>query len=131
MTSVFNTNALLPCNHDLFESLIVKKRIKMDGEGTYCCLTTIIIVCKQNNKVRLTNGDFGILRFKIQWLIQFSSMLPLYQFGNFLKFTQLQQDTMMWLYFLKAICNVTSIVAVLVTDAYRQISAQYIFLDQY
>ncbi|GAA48716.1 hypothetical protein CLF_101948 [Clonorchis sinensis] len=42
MTSVFNTDASLPYNHDLFESLIVKKRIKMDGEGTYCCLTTII-----------------------------------------------------------------------------------------
>ncbi|KER26304.1 hypothetical protein T265_06422 [Opisthorchis viverrini] len=29
MTSVFNTNALLPYNHDLFESVIVKKRIKL------------------------------------------------------------------------------------------------------
>ncbi|KER28732.1 hypothetical protein T265_04519 [Opisthorchis viverrini] len=28
MTSVFNTDASLPYNHDLFESLIVKKRIK-------------------------------------------------------------------------------------------------------
>ncbi|KAG5454274.1 hypothetical protein CSKR_106538, partial [Clonorchis sinensis] len=45
MTSVFNTDASLPYNHDLFESLIVKKRIKMDGEGTYCCLTTIIPRC--------------------------------------------------------------------------------------
>ncbi|KAG5453231.1 hypothetical protein CSKR_111918 [Clonorchis sinensis] len=35
MTSVFNTDASLPYNHDLFEILIVKKRIKMDGEGTY------------------------------------------------------------------------------------------------
>ncbi|GAA51155.1 hypothetical protein CLF_105655, partial [Clonorchis sinensis] len=42
MPSVFNTDAPPPYNHDLFESLIVKKRIKMDGEGTYCCLTTII-----------------------------------------------------------------------------------------
>ncbi|GAA53424.1 hypothetical protein CLF_110190 [Clonorchis sinensis] len=41
MISVFNTNASLPYNHGLFESLIVKKRIKGDGEGTYCCLTTI------------------------------------------------------------------------------------------
>ncbi|KER22754.1 hypothetical protein T265_09200 [Opisthorchis viverrini] len=28
MTSVLNTNASLPYSHDLFESLIVKKRIK-------------------------------------------------------------------------------------------------------
>ncbi|KER27071.1 LOW QUALITY PROTEIN: hypothetical protein T265_13882 [Opisthorchis viverrini] len=35
MTSVFNTDASLPCNHDLFGSLIVKIRIKVDGEGTY------------------------------------------------------------------------------------------------
>ncbi|KER20981.1 hypothetical protein T265_10592 [Opisthorchis viverrini] len=28
MTSVLNTDASLPYNHDLFESLIVKKRIK-------------------------------------------------------------------------------------------------------
>ncbi|GAA52639.1 host cell factor [Clonorchis sinensis] len=34
MTSVFNTDASLPYNHDLFESLIVKKRIKVDEEGT-------------------------------------------------------------------------------------------------
>ncbi|KAG5452473.1 hypothetical protein CSKR_201689, partial [Clonorchis sinensis] len=45
MTSVFNTDASLPYNHDLFESLRVKRRIKMDGEGTYCCLTTIIPRC--------------------------------------------------------------------------------------
>ncbi|KAG5451728.1 hypothetical protein CSKR_102903 [Clonorchis sinensis] len=32
--SVFNTDALLPYNHDLFESLIVKKRIRVDREGT-------------------------------------------------------------------------------------------------
>ncbi|KER24640.1 hypothetical protein T265_07738 [Opisthorchis viverrini] len=31
MTSVFNTDASLPYNHDLFESLIVKKRVKVDG----------------------------------------------------------------------------------------------------
>ncbi|KAG5452186.1 hypothetical protein CSKR_104286 [Clonorchis sinensis] len=34
MTSMFNTDASLPYNHGLFESLIVKKRIKADGEGT-------------------------------------------------------------------------------------------------
>ncbi|KER32021.1 hypothetical protein T265_01802 [Opisthorchis viverrini] len=34
MTSVFNTNASLSYNHDLFESLIVKKRIKVDGGET-------------------------------------------------------------------------------------------------
>ncbi|KER31668.1 hypothetical protein T265_02174 [Opisthorchis viverrini] len=34
MISVFNTDASLPYKHDLFESLIVKKRIKVDGEGT-------------------------------------------------------------------------------------------------
>ncbi|GAA47845.1 hypothetical protein CLF_100872 [Clonorchis sinensis] len=45
MTSVFNTDALLSYNHDLSESLIVKKRIKVDEEGTYCCLTTIIPRC--------------------------------------------------------------------------------------
>ncbi|GAA51116.1 poly(A) polymerase, partial [Clonorchis sinensis] len=45
MTSVFNIDASLPYNHGLFESLIVKKRIKMDGEWTYCCLTTIIPRC--------------------------------------------------------------------------------------
>ncbi|KAG5446649.1 hypothetical protein CSKR_108306 [Clonorchis sinensis] len=45
MTSVFNIDASLSYNHDLLESLIVKKRIKMDGEGTYCCLTTIIPRC--------------------------------------------------------------------------------------
>ncbi|KER33418.1 hypothetical protein T265_12622, partial [Opisthorchis viverrini] len=33
MTSVLNTNASLPYSHDLFESLIVKKRIKVDGGG--------------------------------------------------------------------------------------------------
>ncbi|KAG5447169.1 hypothetical protein CSKR_106414 [Clonorchis sinensis] len=32
MTSVFNTDNSLPYNHDLFESLIVKKRIKVGGE---------------------------------------------------------------------------------------------------
>ncbi|KAG5445444.1 hypothetical protein CSKR_103747 [Clonorchis sinensis] len=47
ITSVFNTNASLPYNHGLFESLIVKKRINMDGEGTYCSLTTIIPRCLQ------------------------------------------------------------------------------------
>ncbi|GAA48321.1 hypothetical protein CLF_101464 [Clonorchis sinensis] len=31
MTSVFNTDASLPYNHDLFESFIVKKRIKVKG----------------------------------------------------------------------------------------------------
>ncbi|KER22078.1 hypothetical protein T265_09731 [Opisthorchis viverrini] len=31
MTSVLNTNASLPYNHDLFESLIVKKRIKCEA----------------------------------------------------------------------------------------------------
>ncbi|KER23176.1 hypothetical protein T265_08872 [Opisthorchis viverrini] len=31
MTSVFNTDASLPYNHDLFESLIVKKRVKDTG----------------------------------------------------------------------------------------------------
>ncbi|KER22717.1 hypothetical protein T265_09237 [Opisthorchis viverrini] len=36
MTSVFNTDASLPYNHDLFESLIVKKRVKVDREGTWC-----------------------------------------------------------------------------------------------
>ncbi|GAA49355.1 hypothetical protein CLF_102917 [Clonorchis sinensis] len=45
MTSVFNTDASLPYNLVLLENLIVKKRIKMDGEGTYCCLTTIIPRC--------------------------------------------------------------------------------------
>ncbi|KER30760.1 hypothetical protein T265_02904 [Opisthorchis viverrini] len=34
MTSVLNTNASLPYSHDLFENLIVKKRIKVDGGGT-------------------------------------------------------------------------------------------------
>ncbi|KER24403.1 hypothetical protein T265_07917 [Opisthorchis viverrini] len=34
MTSVFNTDSSLPYNHDLFESLIVKKRVKVDREGT-------------------------------------------------------------------------------------------------
>ncbi|GAA50444.1 hypothetical protein CLF_104549 [Clonorchis sinensis] len=34
MTSVFNANASLPQNHDLFKSLIVKKRTKVDAEGT-------------------------------------------------------------------------------------------------
>ncbi|KER30042.1 hypothetical protein T265_13245, partial [Opisthorchis viverrini] len=33
MTPMFNTDALLSYNHDLFESLIVKKRVKVDGEG--------------------------------------------------------------------------------------------------
>ncbi|KAG5443212.1 hypothetical protein CSKR_110559 [Clonorchis sinensis] len=45
MTSVFNTDASLPYNHGLFECLIVKKRINVDREGTYCCLTTIIPRC--------------------------------------------------------------------------------------
>ncbi|KAG5443303.1 hypothetical protein CSKR_109065 [Clonorchis sinensis] len=33
MTSVFNTDASLQYNHDLFERLIVKERIKVDEEG--------------------------------------------------------------------------------------------------
>ncbi|KAG5445568.1 hypothetical protein CSKR_106926 [Clonorchis sinensis] len=45
MTSVFNTDASLPYNHDLFESLVLKKRINVKGEGTYCQLTTIIPRC--------------------------------------------------------------------------------------
>ncbi|KER29254.1 LOW QUALITY PROTEIN: hypothetical protein T265_13411 [Opisthorchis viverrini] len=32
MTLVFNTDTSLPYNHDLFERLIVKKRVKVDGE---------------------------------------------------------------------------------------------------
>ncbi|GAA57393.1 hypothetical protein CLF_112658 [Clonorchis sinensis] len=36
MTSVFNTDASLPYNHDLFESLIAKKRIKPPGSASYC-----------------------------------------------------------------------------------------------
>ncbi|KER24549.1 hypothetical protein T265_07817 [Opisthorchis viverrini] len=34
MMSGFKTDASLPYNHDLFENPIVKKRIKLDGEGT-------------------------------------------------------------------------------------------------
>ncbi|KER24116.1 hypothetical protein T265_08157 [Opisthorchis viverrini] len=34
MTSVFNTDASLPYNHDLFESFIVKKRVKVERGGT-------------------------------------------------------------------------------------------------
>ncbi|GAA47315.1 endonuclease-reverse transcriptase [Clonorchis sinensis] len=34
MTTVFNTDASLPYNHASFEILMVKKRIKVDGEGT-------------------------------------------------------------------------------------------------
>ncbi|KAG5441943.1 hypothetical protein CSKR_107977, partial [Clonorchis sinensis] len=45
MKSVFNTDALLPYNHDLVESLIVKQRIKVDGGETWCQLTTIIPKC--------------------------------------------------------------------------------------
>ncbi|KER28454.1 hypothetical protein T265_04683 [Opisthorchis viverrini] len=45
VTSVFNADASLPYTHDLFESLIVKKRVKVDGEGTYCLLNTIIPRC--------------------------------------------------------------------------------------
>ncbi|KAG5441531.1 hypothetical protein CSKR_109757 [Clonorchis sinensis] len=33
MTSVFNTDASLSYNHDLFESLVVKKRVKVDFES--------------------------------------------------------------------------------------------------
>ncbi|KER21735.1 hypothetical protein T265_15022, partial [Opisthorchis viverrini] len=36
MTSVLNTNASLPYSHDLFESLIVKKRIKVMGWPPLC-----------------------------------------------------------------------------------------------
>ncbi|KER20352.1 hypothetical protein T265_15340, partial [Opisthorchis viverrini] len=35
LTSVFNTDASLPYTHDLFERLIVKKRIKVEGKGAY------------------------------------------------------------------------------------------------
>ncbi|KER27355.1 hypothetical protein T265_05600 [Opisthorchis viverrini] len=35
-TSAFNTDASLPYNHDLFESLFVKERIKLNGEGIWC-----------------------------------------------------------------------------------------------
>ncbi|KER32739.1 hypothetical protein T265_01227 [Opisthorchis viverrini] len=34
MTSVFNTDASLRYNHDSLESLIVERRMKVDGEGT-------------------------------------------------------------------------------------------------
>ncbi|KAG5451697.1 hypothetical protein CSKR_102865 [Clonorchis sinensis] len=34
MPPVFNTDASLLYKHDLFECLIVKKRIKVDGKGT-------------------------------------------------------------------------------------------------
>ncbi|KER19190.1 hypothetical protein T265_11952 [Opisthorchis viverrini] len=34
ISSLFNTDALLPYNHDLFESFIVKKRVKVYGGGT-------------------------------------------------------------------------------------------------
>ncbi|KER27312.1 hypothetical protein T265_05636 [Opisthorchis viverrini] len=34
MTSMFNTDALLSYKHDVFENLIVEKRVKVDGEGT-------------------------------------------------------------------------------------------------
>ncbi|KER32860.1 hypothetical protein T265_01148 [Opisthorchis viverrini] len=40
-----NTDASLPYNHDLIESLIVKKKIKVDGGGTWCWLNTIIPRC--------------------------------------------------------------------------------------
>ncbi|GAA53894.1 hypothetical protein CLF_111541 [Clonorchis sinensis] len=36
MTSVFDTDASLPYDYDLFESLIMKKRIKVDEERTQC-----------------------------------------------------------------------------------------------
>ncbi|GAA54416.1 hypothetical protein CLF_102893, partial [Clonorchis sinensis] len=42
--TVFNTDASLPYNHDLFESFIVKKRIKVDGEGTDECQLAAMIV---------------------------------------------------------------------------------------
>ncbi|GAA51111.1 hypothetical protein CLF_105599 [Clonorchis sinensis] len=59
MTSVFNTDASLPYNHDLFESLIVKKRIKMDGKGNYCCLTTIIPSVAYSRKLRIYHMSEG------------------------------------------------------------------------
>ncbi|GAA50189.1 hypothetical protein CLF_104174, partial [Clonorchis sinensis] len=40
-TSVFNTDAMLPYNHDLFESLIVKKRMKMDAEQAFACMAQV------------------------------------------------------------------------------------------
>ncbi|KER20043.1 hypothetical protein T265_11325 [Opisthorchis viverrini] len=36
MASLFNTDASLSHNHDLFESLVVEKRVKVDGEGISC-----------------------------------------------------------------------------------------------
>ncbi|KER33245.1 hypothetical protein T265_00929 [Opisthorchis viverrini] len=45
ITSVFKTDALMSQNHDLFESLVVKKRIKVDREGTWCLQTTATPRC--------------------------------------------------------------------------------------
>ncbi|GAA49543.1 hypothetical protein CLF_103207, partial [Clonorchis sinensis] len=52
MTSVFNTDALLPYNRDLFKSLIANKRIKMDGERT--CAVSIPL---NSFNSRLYSGD--------------------------------------------------------------------------
>ncbi|KAG5451771.1 hypothetical protein CSKR_109199 [Clonorchis sinensis] len=46
MTSVFNTDASLPYNHELFERLIVNRRIKVDGEGTYNLFPTKRFNCR-------------------------------------------------------------------------------------
>ncbi|KAG5454751.1 hypothetical protein CSKR_104357 [Clonorchis sinensis] len=59
MTSVFNTDASLPYNHDLFESLIVKKKNK-DGQGGDLLLRSYnhseTIWIETNNKIATDIG---------------------------------------------------------------------------
>ncbi|KER26350.1 hypothetical protein T265_06395 [Opisthorchis viverrini] len=44
-TSVFNIDASLPYNHDLFEGIIVKKRVEVDREAKRLKLTTMLTRC--------------------------------------------------------------------------------------
>ncbi|GAA53329.1 hypothetical protein CLF_110013 [Clonorchis sinensis] len=57
MTSVFNTDASLPYNHDSFESLIVKKRIKAAMHGH----VKRINVRQQNMALKWSNGSSYII----------------------------------------------------------------------
>ncbi|KAG5446150.1 hypothetical protein CSKR_106116 [Clonorchis sinensis] len=57
MTSVFNTDASLPHNHDLFESLIVKKRIKkLKTRSLLTSVDSHILQCLQPGAVRITRS---------------------------------------------------------------------------
>ncbi|KER29609.1 hypothetical protein T265_03808 [Opisthorchis viverrini] len=59
MTSVLNTNASLPYNHDLFESLIVEKRIKPDHHVKVAALGRALSNCLITDSPKPTHTSYG------------------------------------------------------------------------